>query len=344
MIRSRSMTIAPTQYMSNSFERIHEYTSKKLSTRHWRVLLIIAVVAIWFYAIVTLTNPIPLKEHKSPMHSLRDLTVVINTYKRPPKVVQDAVEFYAHCKIVKHIFVIWSEHEAPPKKLTSKYQNWKSPTVSFQRQPTASLNNRFKPLEGPHTDGIFAVDDDMRVPCEDLQLAFEVWQGSRRSLVGYMPRIHIRSKTGLVYRCWWRVWWHGVYSIILTKAAILHHDFFVAYSTTMPQSVRSLVDELRNCEDLAMQFLVANSTGLPPIYVKGHLQDLGVFSGISTSKNVANAGHMGDRSKCLNSLADIYGGVPLVISHVVVDNAANAWTNVPSSWWEYISSDLWKMN
>lgn len=75
-----------------------------------------------------------------------------------------------------------------------------------------------------------------------------------------MPRIHIRSKDGLIYRCWWRVWWHGVYSIILTKAAILHHDFFVAYSTQMPQAVRSLVDELRNCEDIAMQFLIANAT------------------------------------------------------------------------------------
>jgi putative ATP-binding cassette transporter len=72
-------------------------------------------------------------------------------------------------------------------------------------------------------------------------------------------------------------------------------------------------------------------------------EDLGVFNGISTSKNVANAGHMGDRSRCLNSLTSIYGRVPLVISHVIVDHASNGWTNVPSSWWEFISSDLWKL-
>ena len=307
-----------------------------------RLLLFLSVIGVWFCATLILSNNEPLKEHRSALHTSRELTVVINTFKRPPQIVKDAVEFYAQCEVVKHVFVIWSEQAAPPPKLLANFATWKTPTVTFQRMPTASLNNRFKPLEGPHTPAIFAVDDDMRVPCEDIALAFEVWQGSSKSLVGFMPRIHIRSKTGLVYRCWWRVWWHGVYSIILTKAALLHHDFFVMYTNAMPQSVRDLVDRVRNCEDLAMQFLMANATGLPPIYVKGHVQDLGVFNGISTSKNVASAHHMDGRSKCLNALTEIYGGrVPLVISHVVVDSAANSWTNRPSSWWEYISSDVW---
>jgi len=319
--------------------------SRWLSTttiNHRRLLILLSIMTIWFSGILILYPPTMLKEHRPPPHTLCDLTVVINTFKRPPKIVQDAIEFYAQCEVVKHIYVIWSEQQAPPQKLTGKYSNWKKPSVTFQRMPTVSLNNRFKPLVGPHTAGIFAVDDDMRVPCEDIALGFEVWQGSQKSLVGYMPRIHIRNKSGLVYRCWWRVWWHGVYSIILTKAAFLHHDFFEMYTNVMPQSVRSLVDRDRNCEDLAMQFLIANVTGLPPIYVKGHLQDLGVFNGISTSKNVAAAHHMDGRSKCLNALTEIYGKVPLVVSHIVVDSAANSWTNRPSTWWELISSDLWK--
>lgn len=307
-----------------------------------RALIIILVVLIWFYTVLLLIHPLPLKEHKSTIRTTKALTVVINTFKRPPKIVQDAIEFYAACDIVKHVYVIWSEKQLPPSQLTSKFNAWKTPTVTFQIQSTDSLNNRFKPLDGPHTDGIFAVDDDMRVPCEDLSNAFEVWMGSSRSLVGYMPRIHIRSKSGLVYRCWWRVWWHGVYSIILTKAAILHHDYFNMYTNVMPQSVRNLVDRSRNCEDIAMQFLISNHTGLPPIYVKAHIQDLGVFSGISTSKNVATAGHMDSRSKCLNALTSIYGKVPLVVSHTVVDSASNSWSSAPSTWWEYVSSDLWK--
>jgi hypothetical protein len=339
---SSPSSLATTNYYI-SLENFLSMLTSRLSAR--RFLVVVSVIGIWFCAILMLANPgPPLSEHKSPIHTSRELTVVINTFKRPHKVVQDSIEFYAQCEIVKHVYVIWSESQPPPLKLTSKYGNWKTPTVQFQREATGSLNNRFKPLQGPHTTGIFSIDDDVRVPCDDLALGFEVWRGSQRSLVGYIPRVHIRSKaSGLVYRCWWRVWWHGVYSIILTKAAFLHHDFFEMYTNDMPKSIRLLVDESRNCEDLAMQFLMANSTGLPPIYVKGHLTDLGVLNGISTTKSAVTAGHMDGRSKCLNSLAAVYGKVPLVVSHTIVDSAANGWTNRPSTWFEYISSDLWKI-
>lgn len=210
-------------------------------------------------------------------------------------------------------------------------------------QETGSLNNRFRPLDGPHLDAVLSVDDDMRISCGDLNLAYDVWRSSPRSMVGFMPRMHLRQANGqLVYRCWWRVWWHGWYSIILTKAAIMHHDFFGMYTHSMPQSIRDLVDNKRNCEDIAMQFLMANSTGLPPIYVKGHLDDLGAVGGISTSQNFITAKHMSSRSDCLNQLAEIYGRVPLVESRMIVDSASNGWTNAPSTWFEYLSSDLWK--
>jgi Glycosyl transferase family 64 domain len=242
----------------------------------------------------------------------------------------------------------------------------------FSIQSVDSLNSRFKPLEGPHTDAIFAVDDDMRVPCSDLDVGFEVWRNSPRNIVGFMPRLHLRGKTGFVYACWWRVWWHGVYSIILTKAAFLHHDYFHAYTHKMPQAIRDLVDRQRNCEDIAMQFLISNLTSLAPIYVKGHLevrvvrsqcpirmhksgnltafysdivfcssQDLGALNGISTKTGFAKSGHMDQRSNCLNSIAEIYGWLPLVTSHFLVDSTNNGWTNSPSTWYEYISSDLW---
>ncbi len=139
------------------------------------------------------------------------------------------------------------------------------------------------------------------------------------------------------------MWWHGYYSIILTKAALFHHDFLRAYTERMPAPIREMVDRERNCEDIAMQFLIANLTQLPPIYVKGRLQDLGALNGISTSRNVMAAAHMDSRSKCLNELVRLYGFNPLVSSHVIVDSASNWWTSSPSTWLEYISSDLWKL-
>jgi hypothetical protein len=169
----------------------------------------------------------------------------------------------------------------------------------------------------------------MRVPCEELAIAYQVWKGSPNSIVGFVPRIHIRgSDNKLSYRCWLAVWYYGHYSIILTKAALLHHNYFDAYTVTMPKSIRDMVDRNRNCEDIAMQFLISNMTHLPPIYVKGHLDDLGVTNGISTSTNFVVAQHMDDRSVCLNELVQIYGMNPLVTSNFVVDSGL-------------ISSDMW---
>ena len=215
--------------------------------------------------------------------------------------------------------------------------------VGFVRHESASLNNRFKPLGSlPHRDAIFAVDDDIRVPCHELGLGFEVWRSNPRNIVGYIPRLHIRGSAGqLDYRCWWNVWWHGAYSIILTKAAFLSHSFLDMYTNQMPSKIRKYVDDNRNCEDIAMQFLVSNATSTPPVYIKGHLSDTGALGGISTNKNVIRAQHMDARANCLNDLVEMFGRNPLIKSHTIVDSAANGWTNAPSTWFEYISSDLW---
>ena len=269
-------------------------------------------------------------------------TVVINTFKRND-MLESSLNYYVTCPLVKYIYIIWNEDSIPPS-LTDKYSHIKgSPNIQYIIHKSDSLNNRFKPIDGPHTDGIFTVDDDMRIPCSDLALAHEVWLNNKQSLVGFMPRIHLRGSDGLLsYRCWWRVWWEGAYSIILTKAAFIHHRYFNLYTNNMPKGVHELVDKERNCEDIAMQYLVANITSLPPVYVKGHLEDLGALNGISTSKSIAKAGHMDKRSQCLNELEKIFGQLPLVKSHMIVDSAANIWSSAPSTFWEYISSDLWR--
>lgn len=284
----------------------------------------------------------PMKVH-SPFNSASTeaITVVINTFRRP-EIMKGAVEHYTRCNVVKYIYIIWSEETLPSEALKSNFAARKHPEIGFSIQKVDSLNTRFKPIEDAHTDAIFAVDDDMRVSCKDLELGYETWRNSPKNLVGYMPRLHLRGNDGsLTYRCWWYVWWHGAYSIVLTKAAFLHHEYFNLYTNVMPQSVRDLVDRVRNCEDIAMQYLVSNTTSLPPIFVRGSLQDMGVLGGISTQKSILTAAHIDQRSQCLIELDKIYGHDPLVYSHTVITHANNGWVNAPSTWFEYISSDLW---
>lgn len=349
ILRSRSSSkLDPLSYLTDpkvggTMENAKSRGLFSNSYKIWKYVLAIIVFVSVVYFMTMSGTAVSIEKHRTvrgrPQQRL--VTVVMNTFKRHDLMI-DAISYYSNCECVKYIHVIWSEKELPPSRIVSQFKENDVPRVLFDIQSIDSLNNRFKPLDGPHTDAIFSVDDDMRVPCSELDLAVEVWRGSQKSLIGFMPRIHLRTSNGLQYRCWWKVWFEGAYSIILTKAALLHHDYFFAYSNTMPKQIRDLVDEKRNCEDIAMQYLIANITSLPPIYVKGHLEDKGALNGISTSQNVVKAGHMHQRDDCLEELEKVFGKDPLVRSHIVVDSAANGWTNSPSTWFEYLSSDLWK--
>jgi hypothetical protein len=310
---------------------------RRVSVRSFGIACLVCVALIYFVNMMNNSGEVM----KVVLRKDDSLTVLINTFKRHEQ-LEASVKFYTQCPLVKHIAIVWSESDPPPESMSKRYAKSQSPVISFEIHETDSLNNRFMPLKSAHSDAIFSVDDDMKIPCEELALAYQVWKGSSRSIVGWMPRMHIRgSDHQLIYRCWWRVWWHGYYSIILTKAAIIHHDYLDLYTNKMSQSIRDMVDQNRNCEDIAMQFLISDETKLPPIYVKGHLGDSGALGGISTNQNVVTASHMDARSQCLNDLAKIYGHNPLINSNFIVDSAANGWTNEPSTWWEYISSDLW---
>ena len=62
----------------------------------------------------------------------------------------------------------------------------------------------------------------------------------------------------------------------LCQGAFLHRDYLQHYTEVMPAGIRAHVDTHRNCEDIAMAFLVANVTAAPPVYVRSpSLRDLG---------------------------------------------------------------------
>jgi len=48
-----------------------------------------------------------------------------------------------------------------------------------------------------------------------------------------------------------------MYSIMLTKVAYLHRDYFHDYSELVPPEMDRYIDKHRNCEDIAMEHVVA---------------------------------------------------------------------------------------
>nr|CAB3471380.1 unnamed protein product [Digitaria exilis] len=253
-----------------------------------------------------------------------DFAVVINTWKRYA-LLRRTVAHYAACAGVDAVHVVWSEPRPPPEPLRRGVLNCtRRGNVRFEINDADSLNNRFRPIPGLATDAIFSVDDDLIVPCSTLRFAFNVWQSAPSAMVGFVPRMHwLTDPRGSIeeyrYGSWWSVWWTGTYSIVLSKASFIHRQYLDLYTNKMLPSIRKYVDENRNCEDIAMSFLVANATGVPPIWVQGRIFEIG-SSGISSLK-----GHSLQRSRCLNAFSAMYGHMPLVATTVKAVDSRRSW-------------------
>ncbi|KAL9264583.1 Glycosylinositol phosphorylceramide mannosyl transferase 1-like protein [Drosera capensis] len=249
-------------------------------------------------------------------------TVLINTWKRD-SLLKKSVAHYASCRGTDAIHVVWSESDPPSADLKSylkrtvlsKSEKANKPNFRFDLNEEDNLNNRFKPISELRTDAIFSVDDDVIVPCGTLDFAFTVWQTAPSTMVGFVPRMHWLSgeKNGVAdyeYGGWWSVWWMGTYSMVLSKAAFFHRKYLDLYTYKMPASIRDYVTKERNCEDIAMSFLVANATGAPPVWVKGKIYEIG-SAGISSLN-----GHTYKRKKCLNDFVSLYGRIPLLSTNL----------------------------
>jgi glucuronyl/N-acetylglucosaminyl transferase EXT2 len=162
---------------------------------------------------------------------------------------------------------------------------------------------------------------------------------------------------------------HSSFNIILTKAGFLHKDYLDIYSDTTqhPPEIHQHVKKVKNCEDIAMSFLIANRTRSEalkelseirrqanvysycshcPVYVEGDVSDMGLFKGISTQSKGGwhkISGHMGERNKCIDVLAQIYknhGWEYPLFDLPLVDHS---WTHhFPGFWWQQHPSNFFE--
>lgn len=77
--------------------------------------------------------------------------------------------------------------------------------------------------------------------------------------MGFSPRMHVFDIINGNYRYlnWQYTWWSGMYTIMLTKAAIMHRDYLAEYDNYVPQEMLTHIDANRNCEDIAMAQVIA---------------------------------------------------------------------------------------
>uniref|UniRef100_A0A6Q2XWD8 Exostosin glycosyltransferase 1 n=1 Tax=Esox lucius TaxID=8010 RepID=A0A6Q2XWD8_ESOLU len=212
------------------------------------------------------------------------------------------------------IIVLWNCDKPLPAK-----HRWPATTVPVIviEGENKVMSSRFLPYETIITDAVLSLDEDTVLSTTEVDFAFTVWQSFPERLVGYPARSHFwdsnKERWGYTSK------WTNDYSMVLTGAAIYHRYYHFLYTNFLPASLKGMVDQLANCEDILMNFLVSAVTKLPPIKVTQKKQYKETMMGqVITFCNPTNS-VLFARQTCMNKFASWFGGMPLVHSQMRLD-------------------------
>lgn len=239
-------------------------------------------------------------------NSIHKYTIRVNSFRRND-LLEKFLAHYTTCNEVDQIQVVWSDQKyGIPSDIAEKYQYSR---VKFEKHTTDRLSNRFKAISPIETDAVLSIDDDLLISCDQLNEALQVWVANPRTLVGFSPRLDaLNPQTGETrYLKWQHTWWNGAYSIMLTKAAFLHKKYLSLFFELLPEEYIQTIDASRNCEDIAMAFVVAKLSEAPPVWIHATLHE-GADTGISSGSQ-----HFDARSKCISVLNELNNKRPALI-------------------------------
>uniref|UniRef100_A0A0K2T5T3 Exostosin-2 n=1 Tax=Lepeophtheirus salmonis TaxID=72036 RepID=A0A0K2T5T3_LEPSM len=238
-------------------------------------------------------------------------TAVILTYDRLDSLINVVYQISETPSLVA-IVVVWNSKSKPPLPSSSIWPNIDKPLKIIQSSENI-LSNRFFPYEEIETECILSMDDDIpMLTTDELEFGYHVWREFPDRLVGFPSRSHITTRNG----SWkYESEWTSEISMVLTGAAFYHKYWNHVFSSGMDPVVskmKSWVDGRMNCEDIAMNFLIANMTGQAPIKVTPR-KKFRCSTPECLNVNMISGGltHMVERSECVNHFAHLYGYMPL---------------------------------
>ncbi|KAK6790374.1 hypothetical protein RDI58_014174 [Solanum bulbocastanum] len=239
-----------------------------------------------------------------PLHGqYSQFTLLTMTYDARIWNLKMYVNHYSRCSSVREIVVVWNKGQPPE---LSEFDS--AVPVRIRVEERNSLNNRFKVDPSIKTRAVLELDDDIMMPCDDVERGFKVWREHPERIVGFYPRL--ANGSPLKYRAEKHARKHNGYNMILTGAAFMDTKMaFEMYWSKEAAPGREVVDNLFNCEDVLLNFLYANASSSNTVeYVKpAWAIDTSKFTGVAISKNTQI--HYGLRSSCLQKFSEMYGSI-----------------------------------
>lgn len=205
---------------------------------------------------------------------------------------------------------------------------------------TSSLTARFDAPKSLETSSVLIADDDILVDPQDVQFVFDAFERNPNRLVGIFGRDFdfVENSDGKkVLKYVNRV---DSYSVLLTKFLFVNRKYLDAFRTMVPRATMKYIDEVNNCEDIALNFIVTIMGGPEPLAVNVTAKDFGdsraytyeldssatgrqdqedmlVSAGKQTGLSFRST-HKDQRSICLQRFQQDFGGLFLKKSHATV--------------------------
>lgn len=233
-------------------------------------------------------------------------TALILTYDRVASLFT-LIQRLSKVPSLMKVVVVWNNQKKQPPSIL-EFPKISKP-INIIKTKANKLSHRFFPYREIETEAILHIDDDivMLTP-DEVEFAFEVWREFPDRIVGFPSRTHIWDNITMSWK--YESEWTNEISMVLTGAAFLHKYWSYLYTRDLPLVVKDWVDDHMNCEDIAMNFLVANLTNNPPIKVTPRKK----FKCPECTTNEmlsADLGHMVERSQCVDRFAKAFGRMPL---------------------------------
>lgn len=233
-------------------------------------------------------------------------TTVILTYDRV-NMLFEAIKSVAKSPSLAKVLVVWNNVEKPPPPV-EEWPRIKKP-IQVIRSKQNKLSNRFFPYSEIQTSAVLALDDDITMlTADELEFGYKAWQEFPDRLVGFPGRVHVYDFKRHMRR--YESEWLNNISLVLTGAAFYHKFYHYLYSHVMPHEIREWVDQHMNCEDIAMNFLIANFSGQPPLKVSPR-KKFKCPTCSSEESLWSDPQHYQERDECINIFEKFFKGMPL---------------------------------
>ncbi|GAA5867706.1 hypothetical protein JCM1840_006665 [Sporobolomyces johnsonii] len=207
-------------------------------------------------------------------------TMVIATYKRDALLTP----LLKHLTTkpppsLRHIVVVWQNIGSPlPDFLDQRSLDQYSTSgvaVTVRQSWKNSMNERFRPIldwdQEIVTDAVMIMDDDIVLRKEALEWGYQQFVAAndhgKGRIVGFTGRDFEEKEDGTVE---YIVQPRTSYSMVLSNAAWLRKEWLAKYweDTQEMRSLRDYVDEVFNCDDILINYLVSNLTGSAPLLLQ----------------------------------------------------------------------------